>query len=263
MLEETDKNRAANPMADIYNQLIKSLQKFYEKNKFHKVVIGLSGGIDSTLTLKIAVEALGPDNVTGIIMPELGLTQNVNIDHAKKLAEYFEIDYYYIPINPFLIDFRLLPWKPKEAEMNTKARVRMCILYNYANTMNAAVLGTSNKSEIVTGYFTKYGDGGCDIEVIGDLTKTEVFKLAKFLELPEEIINKTPSAELHPNQSDEQDMGITYKELDTVIKFEKEGIHEAIGRGINPVLANKVFHIIEKNEHKRKMPPIIKLNKTL
>ncbi len=254
----------AHPMSDIYQQLVKGLRKFFERNKFVKAVVGLSGGIDSTLTLKLGIDALGPENITGMIMPELGLTSPINIEHAKKLSQYFKIKYYYVPINSFLMDMNILPWKQNQiARMNTKARVRMCILYNFANTENALVLGTGNKSEIMCGYATKYGDAACDVLVLGDLLKTEVFELARYLELPQEIIDKKPSAELASGQTDEDELGITYKDLDNVLKCMNQGLEEAIQKGISPPLAHKVFNLIEKTEHKRRLPTIIKVKKTL
>lgn len=246
-------------MQQVYDKLILGLKDFAKKTGLRKGVIGLSGGIDSTLTFKISVDALGRNNIIGLIMPELGLTSQDNIDHAKKLASYFEIKYYYRPINTFVTDFRNLPWRPnKLAEMNMKARVRMILLYSLANTENAFVIGTSNKTELLLGYTAKYGDAACDVEVIGDLLKTEVYEMAKFLELPEAIIKKEPTAELAKGQTDEQELGATYKDLDLVLKQYELGANELIKKGIPAQLVNKVFRMIEKSKHKRAIPPIIK-----
>lgn len=246
-------------MQQIYDKLISGLRNFAKKTGIRKGVIGLSGGIDSTLTLKISIDALGKDNVAVLIMPELGLTNSDNIEHAKKLAHYFEIKSHYKPINAIIRDFQGLPWRPNElAEMNTKARIRMALLYNYANTENALVLGTSNKTELLLGYTTKHGDCACDIEVIGDLLKTEVYQMAKFLELPEEIIKKPPTAELSKGQTDEQELGATYEDLDLVLRQYELGANELIKKGIPAQLVNKVFRMIERSKHKRTLPPVIK-----
>src|SRR3989338_4859822 len=140
-------------------KLIKGLQDYAKENGFNKAVVGLSGGIDSAVTFKLAVDALGSKNVAALIMPELGVTSDLNIRHAKQLAGYFNVKTFYQPINTIAVDFNIAPWKPNRlAQMNTKARIRAILLYSYANTEKALVLGTSNKSEALLGYGTKYGD---------------------------------------------------------------------------------------------------------
>jgi NAD+ synthase len=245
---------------ELYKTLVAELQAYFKTHGFHKAVVGLSGGIDSSLTFKIAVDALGSKNVTALIMPELGVTSEDNIEHAKKLAEFFGVKHYYQPINTILVDFNIAPWKPsKLAKMNTKARIRSVLLYSFANTNNALVLGTSNKSETLLGYGTKYGDLAADLEVIGALYKTQVYEMAEFLGLPREIIEKKPSAELEAGQTDEGELGATYDILDKILKMieNRRRNNTIVKAGFPLALVEKVRKRIAANRHKCEMPPIL------
>lgn len=247
-------------MQHIHDQIIAGIKEYFKKANIQKAVIGLSGGIDSSLTLKLAVDALGAENITGLLMPENGISADQNNFHAKALAEFFGVKTYSVPINKFTIDYGLLPWKPSaRAQMNTKARIRMILLYHYANTFNCLVLGTSNKSEIMLGYGTKYGDFAADIEVIADLYKEEVWNLSKFLGLPDEIIEKKPSAELFAGQTDEEELGANYHEIDQVLKKCETGIEGLLDRGMHPGLIHGILRRIEENKHKTTAPHMIKL----
>lgn len=244
----------------IYDRLVKGLKDYCAKHNFKRGVLGLSGGVDSALTLKIAVDALGAENITALIMPELGLTKGENIDHAKILCQFLGVNCYYQPINPFIMDFSIVSWKPSpRAHMNTKARIRAVLLYSFANTENALVLGTSNKSESLLGYGTKYGDLAADIEVIGDLFKTEVVALADMIGLPPEIVNKTPTAELSAGQTDEEEMGATYKDMDRVLAKLEDGPEACVAHGLAAPLVQLVFRRVEENKHKTELPFVIKV----
>jgi len=249
-------------MQKIYEQLIKGIKKYFKKSGLHRAILGISGGIDSSLTLKLAVDALGPDKVTALSMPESGISDPENTTHARKLCEALGAELYTIPINHFLLPFNQVPWSGTSlANQNLKARLRAVLLYHYANTKNALVLGASNKSELLLGYGTKYGDLAADLEVLGDLYKEEVVSLADFVGLPREIIEKKPSAELYKDQTDEADLGASYSELDPILKRLDSGMENLIERGISAALVHNVFNRIEKNKHKTGPPPIIKIKR--
>ena len=249
-----------NPMEKIYQQLIEGIQKYFKESGLTRAVVGVSGGVDSALTLKLGVDALGADRITAISMPELGISSQENIDHARKLAEALGVTFFSQPINSFLTNFGHLPWKSsRAASQNLKARIRAVLLYHYANTADALVLGTSNKSEILLGYGTKYGDLAADLEVIGDLYKDEVWALADFVGLPKEIITKKPTAELYTGQTDESELGATYNELDPILRRVSHGENDLIERGISATLVHSVLRRIEKNRHKSQMPPVIRI----
>ena len=243
-------------MKKTYYQLLDEIKNFFRRTHHAKAVIGLSGGIDSALCLKLCCDALNSKNVTAIMMPEKGLTKEKNTDDAVDLAKKFKVKHFIVNINPFLDCFNDLPWKQsKIALMNTKARVRAMLLYNYSNSNNSLVVGTSNKSELMLGYGTKYGDLASDVFVLGDLLKTEVIELSKFLRLPEHIIKKKPSAELTVGQTDEADLGATYHKLDSILKRVLKD--ERLNKKDN--LIKKTLQRIDKNKHKCDPVPIIEI----
>lgn len=255
-----------------YLGIVKNLREYFKAAGATKAVIGLSGGVDSSLTLKIAVDALGGDNVTGILMPEIGLTSKENITHALGLAEYFGVKTYTASINQALVPLNILPWKQNErARMQVKARIRMTMLYNFANANEGTlVLGTSNKTECLLGYGTKFGDCASDVLVIGSLLKTQVWEMARFLGLPDEIVNKVPSAELAAGQTDEAELGGSYLEFDKILvgamkecsdfsdeKKREKAIEVLVEKGMNPLLVRKAFYLISMNLHKGLTPPVM------
>lgn len=250
-------------LESIHQQIIKGIQKYFAETKLHRVVVGVSGGVDSALTLKLAVDALGGEKVTAIAMPENGVTSAENVMHAKKLSEALGTSFYLQSINQFLLNFASVPWSGNSlAAQNAKARIRALLLYHYANSQNALVLGTSNRSEILLGYGTKYGDLAADLEVIGDLYKTEVIELADYIGLPPEIAHKTPSAELFAGQTDEGELGASYNEIDPVLKRLDQGKDKLMERGMSAAIIHNIFKRVENNKHKSEMPPVIKVKKT-
>lgn len=234
------------------DQITKGLKDFFEKAGFQKAVVGLSGGVDSALTAKFGVMALGKENVTAILLPNDGMSSGHSLTDAEALAKELGIEYHIVPIKEYVQRYKELPWEESEhAHMNIQARVRATILYHYANSNDALVLGTGNKTEEVLGYFTKYGDGAVDMLPIGSLYKTDVWKIAQELGLPEAIIQKTPSAELREGHSDEDEIGMSYAEMDEILKkFESGGTAETENE-------KKLQARIEANRHKNAMPPII------
>ncbi|XRO77720.1 NAD+ synthase [Methanocaldococcus sp. 10A] len=249
-------------MEEIVKKITNFIKEKVEEAKANGVVVGLSGGIDSSVTAYLCVKALGKDKVLGVIMPEKN-TNPRDVEHAKMVAENLGIRYIISDITDILKAFGAGGYVPtkefdKIADGNLKARIRMCILYYFANKYNLLVAGTSNKSEIYVGYGTKHGDIACDIRPIGNLFKTEVRELAKYLGVPKEIIEKPPSAGLWEGQTDEGELGIKYETLDKILKLYEEGKSaEEISKELNISIdvVKHVFDLIKKSEHKRTLPP--------
>ena len=231
-------------------KITKIIESFIkEKTKgFNGVVIGISGGIDSTVVAYLAVNALGKDKVHGLMMP---YEKNSNTEDGIKIAKILGIRCWYFDIKPMVKSFEEETgfFGDNISKGNLMARIRMSLLYGVANKNNMLVLGTSNKSEILTGYFTKFGDGGVDLEPIGDLYKTDVWKLAKYLGIDEKIINKTPSAELWKGQTDEKELGMNYPTLDKVLK----------GIRVNKNAMERVQVLTDRARHKSIMPPVARI----
>lgn len=247
----------------IYQNIISGIKGYFNKSGSKKAVIGLSGGIDSSVCAKLVADAIGNENVHGLIMPVMGVSSQENVADAVELCKLLGISYSVIHINRFLEGFEDLEWgQSKIAKMNSASRIRGVLLYNYANTHNALVIGTSNKTEILLGYFTKYGDGAVDMEAIGELFKTDERELAGFIGIPEKIIKKVPTAELYHGQTDEDELGVSYDELDKILRLyaEKKSAEEIVSMGFDRKTVDKVFERIKANEHKRNMPPTIKIS---
>ena len=241
------------------DDIVKFIQSKVSEAKTDGIVVGLSGGIDSTLIAYLACEAVGKENVFGIIMPSTTTPTEDKI-HGISIAQGLGIDYKEIAIDSILNEFLFMTQLEEDnlAIGNLKARIRMSIIYFYANQKKYLVSGTGNKSEILIGYFTKHGDGACDIEPIGDLYKTDVFRLSEFLDVPKEILDKPPRAGLWENQTDEKEIGMSYELLDQILYLYKEkdeksiGISEKLEIPVDDVdmIINKVI----RNEHKSKVP---------
>lgn len=242
-------------------KLVKDLKDYVEKSSHKRVVLGLSGGVDSAVCLKLCTKALGKENVTAILMPESGVSTSSNLDDARSLCKSEGVQFDEIDIKQVLKAFDKLPWIQNDlAQMNLRSRVRAVILYNYANSNKTLVIGTSNKSELLMGYFTKYGDGAVDVEVIGALYKTQVYDLAKHLKLPKAFITKKPSAELVHGQTDEDELGIDYQSLDKLLEmiYEKKMPDEKIiKKGYRPETIIHVKERVRANRHKTMMPPVL------
>jgi NAD+ synthase len=234
------------------------IERYVNESGADGVVVGMSGGVDSSTVTFLCVRALGKERVLGLIMPETGITREEDVIDAIDVAKELKIEYRVIEINEIVSIFRKkLGGDCKIAEANLKPRIRMIINYYHANMMNRLVAGTGNKSELMIGYFTKYGDGGVDFLPIGDLYKTEVFELARYLGVPEKIIKKKPSAGLWVGQTDEGEIGMSYAELDEILK--------AIERGEKweDEKFRKVEEMVKISQHKRESPPVIRLRSLL
>lgn len=230
---------------------------------FNGVVIGLSGGIDSAVTSIICKNTLGKNRTKCFFLPDKA-TPKLDILHVNELIKKFNLNFKEKNIDNQIkdIDKILFERYNNKTLGNIKSRIRMLILYEYANMTNNIVCGTSNKSELLIGYFTKYGDGGVDINPIGDLYKSQIIELAKYLKIPQEIINKSPTAGLLKNQFDEKELKITYKNLDMILA----GLENKIDiKTISKIAKIKISEIkrIEKmiinSQHKRRFPLIPKI----
>ncbi len=256
-----------------YEYAIKRIKQFIKdflrKTRVNGYVMGLSGGVDSSTVLCLAVEAVGAGKVQVLIMPDSKVTPKNDVEDAVNLARELKVDYTVIDIGEILKAYRnTLPFFNEQhniATGNLRARIRMSILYYYANLHRLAVLGTGDKSEILLGYYTKYGDGGVDLLPIGDVYKTQVRKMALLLGVPERIALKPSSPRLWPGQMAEEELGVTYEEVDAILyRYVDQGktIKEIIDETKLP--KEKVLNVIKRvhaNEHKRLYPIIPRVSK--
>jgi len=245
-----------------------SIKKIVAESGSKGVVLGLSGGVDSSVVLKLAYNS-GTD-VYALILPEESVTGMDDVRDAEDLAKNLGVRYSIIQINPILESIeKNFPWNKFSAERkqiswgNVKARIRMVLNYLVSNIDNRIVLGTGNKTEILLGYTTKYGDNAVDIQPIGDLYKTQVKQLAEYLKIPKGIIEKEPSAGLWEGQTDEGELGASYEEIDKILfylidkKFSAGEISYKVG--VDSELIKKISEMVEKNRHKRMVPRITRL----
>lgn len=241
------------------NNIINFIQTKVSESNTDGVVVGLSGGIDSTLVAHLACEALGNDRVFGIVMPSTTTPTEDKI-HGVEIAQKLGIDYKEIGIDSILNEYLFMTQLEEDEKSigNLKARIRMTIIYYYANAKNYLVSGTGNKSEILIGYFTKYGDGACDIEPIGDLYKNDVYKLSEHLDVPKEILDKPPRAGLWNNQTDEDEIGMSYDLIDHILysyteeNMKNDEIAEELDIPIDDI--NMIITKVTGSKHKSKVP---------
>ena len=237
-----------------------------QRSGLNGAIIAVSGGIDSSLILALTVRALGPQRVRAITMPERDITPESDITDVMQLTDQYDVTCDLVEITPTLEELRkVLPYYDPNDMISTgnlQPRVRMLVSYHYANALNMMVIGSSNKTELLTGYFTKYGDGGADLLPLGDLYKCQVRQLAKHIGIPHDIISKTPTAGLWPGQSDEGDMGASYDTIDLILWGHDNGVSIpkiASEIDVDQSLVEKILTRVENNEHKRRLPLILRL----
>ena len=223
--------------------------------------LGLSGGIDSTLTAYLTVEALGEDGLHGLVMPSEVNTDG-NMSDAERVAQELGIEYDVIEINPIVDAFFEAYPEGEDDQMaagNVRVRSRAVVNYFVANHENRIVLGTGNRSEAMTGYFTKYGDQAVDCNPIGTLYKQQVRQLASHVGVPDDLVMKTPSAEMWLGQTDEEEMGLTYDTLDAILALHVDGPLSTSATvrelGVTEEQIARVEELVATSEHKRHMPP--------
>ncbi|MEA5078739.1 MAG: NAD+ synthase [Anaerolineaceae bacterium] len=230
---------------------------------FHKAVLGLSGGIDSALACYLAAEALGPENVLAIRMPYKTSSQG-SLDHAQLVIDDLKIQALTIPITE-MVDplIERFPDMENRRKGNIMARQRMIILFDQSESFKGLVLGTGNKTEILLGYSTLYGDSACALNPIGDLYKAQVRQLSKAVGVPQPILDKAPSADLWVGQTDETELGFTYEQADQILYLlidQRYTPQECVDAGFKEEFVRAVLQRVRRNQFKRVLPPIAKLS---
>lgn len=230
---------------------------------FSKAVIGLSGGIDSSLSAYLTVEALGPDNVLAVRMP-YKTSSSGSLEHAKLVIDNLGVNHLTVPVTD-MVDplFERFPDADHIRRGNAMARARMIVLYDQSQAFDGLVVGTGNKTEFLLGYTTLYGDAACAFNPLGDLYKTQVRQMARALGVPEVIITKPPSADLWVNQTDEGELGFTYDEVDQLLYHlvdQGTAPDDCIAAGFSGQFVKAVINLIRKNSFKRVVPPIARLS---
>jgi len=230
---------------------------------FSRVVVGLSGGLDSALSCALAVESLGAENVLAVRLPYKSSSAD-SLDHAQLLIDQFKVPYETIEITEMVEPLIVRdPQISKLRKGNIMARARMIVLYDQSEVFKGLVLGTSNKTEILLGYSTLWGDMASAINPIGDLYKTQIRQLSREMGIPAAVIDKAPSADLWEGQTDEGDLGFTYEEVDRLLYLlvdQRYSPQECIEEGFDEKFVNSVLTRIRRNQFKRMMPPITKLS---
>jgi NAD+ synthase len=235
-----------------------------EKAGMKRAVIGLSGGIDSALSAYLSAEALGAENVLAVRMPYRTSSQDSLLD-ADKVIEALGLPSLTVPITD-MADALInqFPDMSQVRKGNIMARLRMTILYDQSVPWGGLVMGTSNKTEILLGYSTIYGDSGVALQPIGDLYKTQVRQLSAALGVPESVLKKPPSADLWEGQTDEGELGYTYAEVDQVLYLlvdERYTVEEVIDEGFSGDFVRSVWRRVKANHYKRTMPNIAKVSR--
>lgn len=234
------------------------------KTGVERVVLGLSGGVDSALAAGLAAEALGAKNVLGIKMP-YSTSSEASREHADLVARSFGIETMTVEISP-QIDayFERFPDASASRRGNKMARERMTILYDHSARLSALVLGTSNKTELLLGYGTLYGDMASAVNPLGDLYKVQVWDLAREAGVPHDVVDKPPTADLWVGQTDEAELGFAYPEVDRLLHAMIDlrfGRDELIAAGFTPAFVDGVARMVQRSQFKRKLPVIAKLSR--
>lgn len=243
--------------------LMEFLADQFRKKGFDDAVLGLSGGVDSALGAALLVEALGPEHVVGLIMPS-DESSKASVNDARAVARSLGIKCAVRPIGPVVRAFFKGETRPDRVRVgNVAARTRMMCLFDHSKAHSAMVVGTSNKTELLLGYGTWYGDLACSINPLGDLYKTQVWQLADFLGVPEHVVTKAPSADLWAGQTDEKELGFTYAEVDRLLHLmvDREFSHDSlVEAGFPRRFVAEVYRRIIGSQYKRSLPTIPKVS---
>ena len=247
--------------------LIGFIQTEVTRVGYSRAVVGLSGGVDSALSCYLSAEALGPENVLALRMPYKSSSAD-SLEHAQMVIEATGVQSLTVPITA-MVDplFERTPNSGPVRRGNVMARARMIVLYDQSEAFHGLVIGTGNKTEILLGYTTLYGDSACALNPIGDLYKTQVRQLARAMGVPDEIISKPPSADLWQGQTDEDELGFTYEEVDRLLFLlvdERYRPEDCLAAGFERGFVEAVVERVRRNHFKRVLPPIAKLtNRTV
>jgi len=243
--------------------LVRFIQNEVRKVGFERVVLGLSGGVDSSLAARLAAEALGPAAVKAFLLPYRGSDPRSRAD-AMAVVEQLGISCQEIDISPQIDSyFARFPEADQRRRGNKMARERMTILYDQSWAWRALVLGTSNKTELLLGYGTIYGDMASAINPLGDLYKTQVWELAEGLGVPTQIVQKAPTADLWAGQSDETELGFQYRVVDRLLYYlidRRYRVAELEAEGFDRRFVEQVVRTVRDNQYKRRLPVIAKLS---
>lgn len=247
--------------------LISFIKQELSKFDYRKGILGLSGGVDSSVCAFLAAKALKPKNVIALIL-SYGKSSNEDIKDAQETVQLLGIQSKIIDISPMVDAYFLrYPTNNRILKGNKMARERMSILYDFSAREKALILGTSNKTELLLGYGTIHGDMACGLNPLGDLYKTQIRQLALHLGIPEKIQKKTPTAGLWTGQTDEDELGLTYEIIDKIL-FQlvdmRKSKKDVIASGFKKKEVEKIINLIKNSEFKRKLPPIPKIsNRTI
>jgi len=242
--------------SDDVNELKSFIKSTVTKAGAKGVVIGLSGGIDSAVATKLCADALGPENVLNVFMPSR-VTPPEDYKVTSELSTLWGTEFRVVDVQPAVDALAAVLLSDAETPLergNISARCRMIVLYNLAKKRQYLVVGTSNQSEIMMGYFTKFGDGACDMTPLANLYKTEVRQMAALIGVPQPIIDKPPSAGLWEGQTDESDMGIKYEDLDKILygmEQDRTDSQIAADTGLPKETISDIRRQVQSMEHKR------------
>lgn len=243
--------------------LTRFIHNEFTKAGFQRAVLGLSGGLDSALACYLAAEALGPENVLAVRLPYAASSPE-SLDHAQLVIDDLGVATETFEITPMVeLLFAATPEMSANRKGNVMARARMIVLFDRSAASQALVLGTSNKSELLLGYGTIFGDLASAVNPLGDLYKTQVRQLAKTMGVPQPLLDKKPSADLVPGQTDEGDLGFTYEEVDRLLYLivdERYSPQEAEAAGFSRAFIERVLEMVRRNQYKRLMPIIPKIS---
>jgi len=248
--------------AKIEQKLIKFIRAQMKQTGFKKVIVGLSGGLDSSVVAFLCSKALGQKNVFGFIMPYKS-SSSQSINYAKCIADICGIRTKLINISPQIdVYFKKFPTANRIRRGNKMARERMSVLYDQSKALGALVVGTSNKTELLLGYGTIYGDVACAFNPLGGLYKTQIRQLAHDIGIPKKVIKQTPSAGLWPGQSDEAELGLTYAKADNLLYYlvdKKSSDKKLVKLGFKKALISRIKKRITDNAFKGSLPVIAKI----